>query len=327
MIDYPERLNLAQTPTPFYLLERLSKQLGGPRIWIKRDDLTGAATSGNKIRKLEFLLADALASGCDTVITSGGVQSNHCRAVAILGAQLGLKVHLLLRSDIEPEPVGNLLLDHLAGATISHYSVDEFRKLGKLFEEWQAHYAELGGKAYTIPTGGSNGTGMWGYIAAAEELLQDFERHAITPQAIVHATGSGGTQAGLMLGCYLHQINTCIKAYAVCDDSAYFARKVRQDLEQWQSQYSPETDISILQADTCDQYVGPAYGVAGEEIFTMIKQIAASDGILLDPVYTGKAFYGMIEDIKQSKFTANDIVFVHTGGLFGLFAQQQQLGY
>lgn len=330
MIDYPERLNLAQTPTPFYLLERLSEQLGGPRIWIKRDDLTGAATSGNKIRKLEFLLADALASGCDTVITSGGVQSNHCRAVAILGAQLGLKVHLLLRSDIEPEPVGNLLLDHLAGATISHYSVDEFRKLGKLFEEWQAHYAELGGKAYTIPTGGSNGTGMWGYIAAAEELLQDFERHAITPQAIVHATGSGGTQAGLMLGCYLHQINTCIKAYAVCDDSAYFARKVRQDLEQWQSQYSPQTDISGLIADTCDEYVGPAYGVADEEIFDTIKQVAATEGILLDPVYTAKAFFGMMEDIKQGKFSgqdSGDIVFLHTGGLFGLFAQQHRLGY
>ncbi|MDA7852427.1 D-cysteine desulfhydrase family protein [Porticoccaceae bacterium] len=330
MIDYPERLNLAQTPTPFYLLERLSEQLGGPRIWIKRDDLTGAATSGNKIRKLEFLLADALASGCDTVITSGGVQSNHCRAVAILGAQLGLKVHLLLRSDIEPEPVGNLLLDHLAGATISHYSVDEFRKLSKLFEEWQAHYAELGGKAYAIPTGGSNGTGMWGYVAAAEELLQDFERHAITPQAIVHATGSGGTQAGLMLGCYLHQINTCIKAYAVCDDSAYFARKVRQDLEQWQSQYSSQTDISGLIADTCDAYVGPAYGVADEEIFDTIKQVAATEGILLDPVYTAKAFFGMMEDIKQGKFSgqdSGDIVFLHTGGLFGLFAQQHRLGY
>ena len=327
MIDYPEKLDLAQTPTPFYSLDRLSERLGGPRIWIKRDDLTGAATSGNKIRKLEFLFAEALASGCDTVITSGGVQSNHCRAVAVLGAQLGLKVHLLLRSDIAPQPVGNLLLDQLAGATISHYSVAEFEQLDRLFERWQSHYTDLGSRAYSIPTGGSNGTGMWGYIAAAEELSRDIQREGIVTAQIVHATGSGGTQAGLMLGCFLHQLNASVKAYAVCDDNAYFTDKVRADLQQWQSQYSPETDISILQADTCDQYVGPAYGVAGEEIFTMIKQIAASDGILLDPVYTGKAFYGMIEDIKQSKFTANDIVFVHTGGLFGLFAQQQQLGY
>lgn len=330
MINYPERLNLAQTPTPFYPLERLSKQLGGPRIWIKRDDLTGAATSGNKVRKLEFLLAEALANGCDTLITSGGVQSNHCRSVALLGAQLGLKVHLLLRADIEPKPVGNLLLDQLAGATISHYSLDEYRGLNKLFNQWQEHYAALGRKAYAIPTGGSNGTGMWGYIAAAEELSQDFQRHAISPAAIVHATGSAGTQAGLMLGCQLHQINTQVKAYAVCDNAEYFTRKVRGDLEQWQSQYSPQTDISGLVADTSDEYIGPAYGVAGEEVFECIKEVAALEGILLDPVYTGKAFFGMIEDIKKGKFSqwdGDDIVFVHTGGLFGLFAQQHRLGY
>jgi len=330
MIKYPERLNLAQTPTPFYPLERLSEQLGGPRIWIKRDDLTGAATSGNKIRKLEFLLAEALANGCDTLITSGGVQSNHCRSVALLGAQLGLKVHLLLRSDIEPIPVGNLLLDQLAGATISHYSLDEYRGLNKLFAQWQDHYAKRGSKAYAIPTGGSNGTGMWGYIAAAEELSQDFQRNAMMPQAIVQATGSGGTQAGLMMGCQLHGIDTRVKAYAVCDNSDYFTRKVLRDLQQWQSQYSPETDISGLVADTCDDYVGPAYGIAGEEVFETIKQVAALEGILLDPVYTGKAFFGMMEDIKKGKFSgqqSNDIVFVHTGGLFGLFAQQHHLGY
>jgi D-cysteine desulfhydrase len=330
MINYPERLNLAQTPTPFYPLERLSEELGGPRIWIKRDDLTGAATSGNKIRKLEFLLAEALANGCDTLITSGGVQSNHCRSVALLGAQLGLKVHLLLRADIEPKPVGNLLLDHLAGARISHYSVDEYRGLNKLFAQWQEHYADLGRKAYSIPTGGSNGTGMWGYIAAAEELSEDFKRNNIVPQAIVHATGSAGTQAGLMLGCHLHQINTQVKAYAVCDNAEYFSRKVRSDLEQLQSQYSPQTDISGLIADTSDQYIGPAYGVAGDEVFDCIKQVAALEGILLDPVYTGKAFFGMMEDIKKGQFShrqGDDIVFVHTGGLFGLFAQQDRLRY
>jgi D-cysteine desulfhydrase len=330
MVNYPEKLNLAQTPTPFYPLERLSEQLGGPRIWIKRDDLTGAATSGNKVRKLEFLLAEALANGCDTLITSGGVQSNHCRSVALLGAQLGLKVHLLLRADIEPKPVGNLLLDQLAGATISHYSLEEYRGLDKLFAQWQDHYAGLGRNAYSIPTGGSNGTGMWGYITAAEELSQDFQRNGIQPQAIVHATGSAGTQAGLMLGCQLHQINTKVKAYAVCDNRAYFTRKVREDLQQWQNQYSPQTDISGLVADTCDEYVGPAYGVAGDEVFDAIKQVAALEGILLDPVYTGKAFFGMMEDIKKGKFSSeqgDDIVFLHTGGLFGLFAQQHRLGY
>jgi D-cysteine desulfhydrase len=340
MITYPEKLNLAQTPTPFYLLERLSANLGianAPRIWIKRDDLTGSATSGNKIRKLEFLLAEAQANGCDTVITSGGVQSNHCRAVAILGAQLGLKVHLLLRSDSKPQAVGNLLLDQLVGATISHYSIREFKRLDSLFKHWTEHYQEQGSKAYSIPTGGSNGTGIWGYISAAEELAADFVRYQINPRAIVHASGSGGTQAGLMLGCYLHGISAPVKGYAVCDNSAYFTRKINADLQDWKHRYASDIDISALKAETFDDYIGPGYGQAGPEIFDFIKQVAAIEGILLDPVYTGKAFYGLIEDIKKGKYSqpvpssqssqSDDIVFIHTGGLFGLFAQQQQLGF
>ena len=330
MISTPDKLDLAQTPTPFYPLERLTAHLGGPRIWIKRDDLTGAATSGNKIRKLEFLLADALAQGCDTIITSGGVQSNHCRAVALLGAQLGLKVHLLLRSDSEPKTVGNLLLDHLAGATISHYSVKQFKHLDSLFEQSRDHYSQLGSKAYVIPTGGSNGIGIWGYINAAKELADDFARYNLKPQAIVHATGSGGTQAGLMLGCHLQCLDSPVKAYAVCDSSAYFADKISADLKDWQQHYPSDIDISALKADTCDSYIGPGYGLAGPEVFEFIKQLAAMEGILLDPVYTGKAFYGLVEDIKRGKYgndKHSDIVFVHTGGLFGLFAQQDNLGY
>ena len=328
MTAYPDKLALAQTPTPFYLLERLSAELAGPRIWIKRDDLTGSATSGNKIRKLEFLLADALAQGCDTLITSGGVQSNHCRAVAILGAQLGLKVHLLLRSDREPQLVGNLLLDKLAGATISHYSVGEFKRLDSLFQHWRDHYQQQGRNPYSIPTGGSNGTGLWGYASMAGELAEDFSRHHIAPEAIVHATGSGGTQAGLMLGCYLQGIDSVVRGYAVCDDSDYFAGKISADLRDWKKRYSSDIAIEALVADTCDNYIGPGYGQAGPEIFQLIKRIAASEGILLDPVYTGKAFYGLIEDIKKGHFAKDgDVVFVHTGGLFGLFAQQQSLEF
>lgn len=326
MIASPDKLALAQTPTPFYLLERLSAELAGPRIWIKRDDLTGSATSGNKIRKLEYLLADALAKGCDTLITSGGVQSNHCRAVAILGAQLGLEVHLLLRSDTEPEPVGNLLLDKLAAATISHYSVREFKHLDRLFQQWGDHYQQQGKKPYSIPTGGSNGIGLWGYASMAEELAEDFSRHNLEPEAIVHATGSGGTQAGLMLGCYLQGIKSVVRGYAVCDNADYFAHKISADLEEWKERYGSDIAVESLVADTCDNYIGPGYGQAGPEIFDLIKRIAALEGILLDPVYTGKAFFGLVEDIKKGRYSSDgDIVFIHTGGLFGLFAQQQQL--
>lgn len=330
MVTYPHRISLAQTPTPLLPLTRLSQELGGPRLWVKRDDLTGAATSGNKVRKLEFLLAEAKRQGCDTIVTSGGVQSNHCRAVAVLGAQLGLKVHLLLRSDIEPEPVGNLLLDQLAGATISHYSVSEFRDLDGLFRYWCDHYRQQGAKAYAIPTGGSNGTGTWGYIAAAEELATDFARLGIKPYAVIHATGSGGTQAGLMMGFHLHQVDCQVIGYAVCDDQAYFTDKVTDDLLQWQRKYAPKMDLSALAPTTNDNYVGPAYGQAPAEVFATIKKVAALEGLILDPVYTGKAFHGLIEDIKKGVYSDQsdgDIVFLHTGGLFGLFAQQQKLDY
>ena len=333
MIPYPKKLNLAQAPTPFHALDRLSEQLAKrasdcPRIWIKRDDQTGCVTSGNKVRKLEYLLADALAKGCDTIITSGGVQSNHCRAVAILGAQLGLKVHLLLRSDIEPQPVGNLLLDQLAGATISHYSQQEFKQLDGLFESWQTQYAAEGRCCYSIPTGGSNGTGLWGYVAAAEELMADFSREKIEPSYIIHATGSGGTQAGLTVGCKLLGLSAQVEGYAVCDNSAYFERRVLEDIQQWIKQYQMPIEIERLKIATNDGYIGTDYGLAGPEVFAMIKDLAALEGVILDPVYTGKAFYGMVEEIKAGRYSgASDIVFVHTGGLFGLLAQQDKLAY
>ncbi len=328
MVSYPAKLHLAQTPTPLHKLERLSAKMAGPRIWIKRDDLTGCLTSGNKVRKLEFLLAEAVANGCDTVITSGGVQSNHCRAVAVLGAQLGLHVHLLLRSDIAPAPVGNLLLDQLVGATISHYSQHEFKQLDSLFAHWQDHYQKQGAKAYSIPTGGSNGMGVWGYISATQELKSDFAREKISPSTIIHATGSGGTQAGLMVGCELHNMPVKIEAFAVCDNVAYFERKVRDDMRQWQRQFAPQMDIEAMQINTNDQYVGPDYGVAGPEVFSTLKELAALEGVILDPVYTGKAFHGMLEEIHQGHYDSDsDIVFLHTGGLFGLLAQQDGLNF
>ena len=328
MVSYPAKLNLAQTPTPLHRLKRLSAKMNGPRIWIKRDDLTGCLTCGNKVRKLEFLLAEAVSNGCDTLITSGGVQSNHCRAVAVLGAQLGLRVHLLLRSDIEPASVGNLLIDQLVDATISHYSQQEFKRLDAIFAYWNDHYQGQGAKPYSIPTGGSNGTGVWGYIAAAEELKADFVRENISPSTLIHATGSGGTQAGLMAGCELHNMPIRVEAFAVCDNAAYFEHKVRDDLRQWQQQFAPQIDIEKMRINTNDQYVGPDYGVAGPEVFATLKDLAALEGVILDPVYTGKAFHGMLEEIRQGRYSKDsDIVFIHTGGLFGLLAQQDQLNY
>ena len=331
MLAYPARLDLAQTPTPFYALDRFraslqDQGLSVPRLWIKRDDLTGCLTSGNKVRKLEFLMADAKQKGCTAIITSGGVQSNHCRAVAVLGAQLGFKVHLLLRLDRDPDPVGNLLLDQLLGAEISLYSKDQFKQLDQLFSHWQQKYSDQAVSSYCIPTGGSNAIGIWGYIAASEELQKDFIREQINPSRIIHATGSGGTQAGLTLGCHMLGMDTRVEGYAVCDNAAYFETKIKRDISDWSAEYASAINIDQLLIKTNDQYIGPDYAVAEPAVYQMIKRLAKTEGVILDQTYTGKAFYGMVEDIKQGRFcNETDIVFVHTGGLFGLLAQQDLL--
>jgi|AZIJ01.1.fsa_nt_gi D-cysteine desulfhydrase len=339
-INYPDRLPLAQLPTPLQLLERLSTQFSGPRIWVKRDDLTDCALSGNKIRKLEFTLARALSQGCDTLITCGGVQSNHCRATAILGARLGLKVHLILRDEeLQGKglngdrqltaPDGNLFLDYLAGAEISIYPKTEFQtRQGELFEYWSQYYATQGRKPYLIPTGASDGTGVWAYVRCIEELVGDFQRADIQPSHIIHATGSGGTQAGLSLGCALHQLDAQVLGIAVCDNTVYFQRKVMADIVDWQSRYKVSSLPESLSVQVNDDFIGPGYSRAGPEVFATIKHVAALEGLLLDPVYTGKAFHGMLSLIEKGYFAdTSDIVFVHTGGLFGLFAQREQLSF
>lgn len=329
MVTYPGRLPLAQLPTPLQPLDRLSAQLGGPRIWVKRDDLTGCAASGNKIRKLEFTLARALGEGADTLVTCGGIQSNHCRATAILGAQLGLKVHLILRNEGEqsPTPDGNLFLDHVAGAAVSIYSGAEFQqRLPELFQHWLKYYRDLGRQPYAIPTGASDGHGVWGYVHCAQELSADFARVGIAPGAIVHATGSGGTQAGLTAGARLYELGASVIGFAVCDDSAWFERKVRTDLREWQRHYAVDIDIDGLAIHVDDRYIGPRYGQATDAVFTTIRTVAALEGLILDPVYTGKGFHALVEEIRRGSFRDMvDIVFVHTGGIFGLFAQRARL--
>lgn len=328
MIQYPERLSLAQAPTPLQLLERLSQREGGPRIWVKRDDQTGAATSGNKVRKLEFTLARALAKGADTLITCGGVQSNHCRATALLGAQLGLKVHLILRLDTPAEPArGNLLLGRLTGASITLLENSDYQAhLRDGFSHWLELYRRQGSDPYFIATGASDASGVWGYVRAAEELKQDFLDHGITPSHILHATGSGGTQAGLTVGGALHGLSTQVTGIAVCDNADYFLRKVRDDLKAWKRLYSVDFDLDRLTIKVDDRHIGPGYAMADTGVFDCIRDIAHLEGLILDPVYTGKAFHGLLKNLRAGEYRdSDDIVFVHTGGLFGLLAQPEPL--
>lgn len=329
-ISLPPRLHLAQTPTPFYCLETLTAQLGGPRIWVKRDDVTEAAAGGNKIRKLEFVLAQARAAACDTLITSGGLQSNHCRVTALLGARLGFAVHLLLRDEGQYSAVadGNLLLDYLAGATVSIYPRQQYvREQEILAAHWRQHYLDLGRKPWVIPVGASDGHGVWGYINCAAELVEDFARAGISPGKLFHATGSGGTQAGLTVGAHIHGLGCKVVGMAVCDDEQYFRHKVHADMRHWQTLYGCDIDVDSLQVSVNDQYIGPGYGVAGAEVFATIRTVAALEGLVLDPVYSGKAFHGLVEEIRSGRLDGEeDVVFVHTGGIFGLLAQREQTG-
>ena len=326
---YPRRNILASTPTPLQYLERASQEWGhGHRLWVKRDDLTGCTLSGNKVRKLEFITAYAQDNGYDTLITCVGVQSNHCRATAFAGAQLGLQVHLLLRGDRPDDIDGNLLLGEIAGATVNFYSAKEyFAGIEQLFSDWQAHYAERGCRALAIPTGGSDGIGAWGYIRACEELVEDFASAGIEQAHVVCASGSGGTQAGLTLGTALHGLPATVWGVAVCDDEKYFLEKTASDAADWHRRY-PDNAMPDFEPRVLDGYVGQGYGIADDSIFALIGSLGRLEGLVLDPVYTGKAFAGMLAEIERGRFAdCRDIVFVHTGGLFGVFPQRRRFSW
>lgn len=327
-VVYPQRLALANTPTPLQPLQRFVAAPDAPRIWIKRDDLTGSATSGNKIRKLEFVLAEALAQGCDTIITCGGVQSNHCRTTALLCAQLGLHCCLILRGEPPADIDGNLLLDTLAGAEIRYFSSPDFLRQMQngLLQNTVAEFAKNGKKAFVIPIGASDGIGVWGYVSAADELKSDFALHEINPGYIVTATGSGGTHAGLIAGKYLFEHQADVWGICVCDDEAAFQKKIRSDLQEWNLHYQLVQPVDDWQINLLDDYVAPGYAQAIPDVYALIAELARLEGIVLDPVYTGKAFYGMVQEIRRGRFAdTQDIVFVHTGGIFGLFPQRDLL--
>jgi D-cysteine desulfhydrase len=338
----PARVKLAHLPTTLRRLERLSGELGGPDIWLKCDDMTGSVLSGNKVRKLEFLLADAIEQGADTIITCGGIQSNHCRATALACAQLGLHCVLLLREGDYPRTGGfeqsreeaNLFLDELANAEIHVYPrADYVRFQLKLFSETETRLKAEGKKPYSIPTGGSNGIGVWGYLTGGLEIQQDCRQAGFVPDAVVCASGSGGTQAGLTLAQYYAA--PCEKSrtigMAVCDSAEWFNRKTAGDIRQWCSHAGMDEDsarqlLGGLDIRTIDDYIGPGYARPYPEMLTWLRRLAAQEGVVLDPVYTGKAFFGLVSEIRNGSFRdMANIVFVHTGGTFGLYPYAQAL--
>lgn len=325
MIEYPPRIRRARLPTPVEPARRLSHKLG-VELLVKRDDLTGSSLSGNKIRKLEFLFAEAAAEGADTVITCGGEQSNHCRATAIAAAELGLRSYLLLRTDNPKEPPAaeaNILLDRLVGAEIRWVSRDEYKRRAGLFVEVQGQLLAQRRKAYVIPEGGSNALGAWGYVACVEELAAELGDDPLT---LVYAAGSGGTGAGLILGIKLLGLPWRAVGVNVCDDKDYFVAAIGEIVEQAIARWKLDVAFDRSEIEICDGYVGVGYAKSRPEELETIREVARTEGYILDPVYTGKAFHGMMQELAKDKALFGPrICFLHTGGIYGLFPKAREL--
>jgi L-cysteate sulfo-lyase len=323
------RVKLCHAPTPLEFMPNLTKYLDGPQLWIKRDDCTGIATGGNKVRKLEYLMGEAQAQGADHIVTQGAVQSNHVRQTAAVAAKLGLKCTAVLEHRIQtndPDYLegGNVLFDHLMGIEI------EYRPGGTdmqaAIEEVGARLSGAGAKPYLIPGGGSNPTGALGYVHVALELLAQANEMGLRIDHLVHATGSAGTQAGLVVG--LHALNSGIPVLGIG------VRNPRDKQEANVHKLAEATAAKLGIAGgipaaavvaNCD-YVGAGYGIPTDGMAEAVLMLARQEGIFLDPVYSGKGMAGLIDLIRKGQFRKDEnIVFLHTGGQVGLFGYSDYL--
>ncbi|MFK7992949.1 MAG: D-cysteine desulfhydrase [Granulosicoccus sp.] len=327
---YPRRF-LAHLPTPLERLDRLTKELGGPEIWIKRDDCTGMSTGGNKTRKLEFLMAEAELQGADIVMTQGATQSNHARQTAAFAAKMGMQCHLLLEDRTQSNNEnynfgGNVLLDHMHGATTEKRAggMDMHAEMEAVAETYRAQ----GKNVYTIPGGGSNPTGALGYVNCAFEMLGQFNDRDLKIDHIVHATGSAGTQAGLITG--LKAMNANIPLLGI----GVRAPKAKQEENVFNLAVATAEKLGcpgVVQREDVvanTDYVGEGYGIPTESGLEAIAMFAELEAILLDPVYSAKGAAGFIDLIRQGKFGKDErVVFLHTGGSVALFGYDSAFNF
>lgn len=315
MID---RYLLAHLPTPIEKLPGLSRHFGGTQIFIKRDDLTGLGVGGNKTRKLEYLLADALKKGCRTLISTGAVQSNHCRQVAAAAAKAGLECLLVLSGEEPAEPQGNLLLDYLSGAkAIFVKRPERDQQLQKAFERAVAE----GKKPYLIPYGGSSAIGAMGYLEAMHELKEQ----GMDPDWIIFASSSGGTHAGMALGARLYGLKAKVLGIGIDNLNLNFSTTIANLANETAAQLGLEIHLEPEDILLNEDYCRTGYGKLQPEEVEAIKLFARKDGILLDPVYTGRAAAGMVDLFGKGLFKPDDqVLFWHTGGTPALFAEPYQ---
>jgi L-cysteate sulfo-lyase len=324
------RIPLGHFPTPLEPMQNLSRVLGGPRLWIKRDDCTGLSTGGNKTRKLEFLMAEALALKADVVITQGATQSNHARQTAAAAARLGMRCHILLEdrtgsTDPSYTDNGNVLLDHMHGAVVERRPGGS--NMQAEMEVVAAKLVDAGQRPYVIPGGGSNPLGAIGYVNAALELVNQSAERGLRIDHLVYATGSAGTQAGLVVG--LHALNSPIRLLGIG------VRAPREKQETMVHDLGRRTwDFLGLRHDlprevvvaNCD-YVGGGYGVPTPGMVEAVTLLARTEGLLLDPVYSGKGMAGLIDLVRKGHFKKDEnVVFLHTGGSVALFGYPGTFG-
>ncbi|MBN1262250.1 MAG: D-cysteine desulfhydrase family protein [Anaerolineae bacterium] len=321
-----QRLNplpLGTLPTPLHRMPRLSAALRGPEIWIKRDDLTGLGMGGNKVRKLRFLLSDAIRAGAGVIMTTGAQQSNHARQTAAAARCLGLPAILVLGGE-RPEiaPQGNYLLDRLLGAEVRWASG---RSLMQALEEEAQLVRDTGRRPYVVPYGGSSPLGICGFVEALVELQQQAASAGIAFDAVVVASSSGGTQTGLVVGARALALETRIVGISIADPALPFCARMGDLASQTSALLGLDTAVEENAFDVFDAYLGDGYGVVGDLERAAIALAARTEGILVDPVYTGRALGGLVDLIRQGVWGAGErVLFWHTGGTPALFAYAEE---
>jgi len=314
----PKKIELANLPTRIDHLDRFSEELGVD-LWIKRDDQTGSEISGNKVRKLEFAVKEAIDSGCDYLITCGGIQSNHARATAAVAARLGMGSRLVLRGTERQVPEGNLFFDKMLGATVRFITPEEYSSSrGEIMQEEADKLAVEGHNAYILPEGASNGIGSFGYINAFKEILEREGEIGIEFDAIVATVGSGGTFSGLLYGNEINGNRKDIIGFNIAGTADGFREIVIGLLEEIGGITGSGSKLGPGDIKIIDGYPGLGYAISRKEEIDFIKHFSMTEGIILDPVYTGKAMYGLYSELKKGNLrNYKNILFIHTGGLFG----------
>lgn len=311
----PKRINLANLPTPVQKIK-----FNNATFNIKRDDFTGVELSGNKVRKLEYILHEAKREKVDYVITCGAEQSNHCRAAVIAAKQLGIKTILYLWGNDKANPDGNLFLDKLYDAELRFVSKQDFMNIGEKMENASAYLLARGENSYIVPPGGTSPLGIWGYINFVNELAQQTDLKKT--KGILTACGSGGTTAGLLLGAHLHNWNTKVFAVDVLFMGDNVKERILSIAEETIRKYDLGIKLDEKKLEVMSGYSNEGYKKIDPEKLDIIKEFASQTGIILDPAYTGKAFYAYNENFLHGKKSSNTM-FLHTGGIYGVFAKRK----